>query len=471
MCICRQVKTEPSCGFTETPYESLMASVKRYCDEYMDEHRGESVRHYAALKECTVFKRSTLVHLLFSFSREVDLFGPLGFRRALQDLVSGAGGACLLTVAPLDFTKENLLALGILALHDHRPSVARDRTWEWMVKGASGSAASSPVAVPGPMSVAPSPVAVPGPLSSGAQGVPPADPRVRGYKAPSLPRPAAERQRSDPPTRSRSRSPSRGRSWEQQPVARAKIAAPKAEGLLLVQSQEIWCTLPPGTDAADCLLNGMVCDVPEWIFYVKDAKDTIQWPHRHDERVSWTVLENSMTQLLLVLAGAMQPCAEALYYASVSVVRMVEERVDLTATLSADLRRAQECAVGVEPVIKAFASIDLYKEEFLSDWILPLTGGGTKPERSKEIVEALEALGGTNNTVWAVYSHLYEAHLQMYAMMPENGVHVRWDRIADTVTLLKQALQQALVEAGKLEEMAKLGASGKPSYARGVRDC
>ncbi len=121
MCICRQVKTEPSCGFTETPYASLMVSVKRYCDEYMAEHRGERVRHYAALKECTDFKRSTLVHLLFSFSREVDLFGPLGFRRALQDLVNGAGGACLLTVAPLDFTKENLLALGILALHDRKP--------------------------------------------------------------------------------------------------------------------------------------------------------------------------------------------------------------------------------------------------------------------------------------------------------------------------------------------------------------
>lgn len=461
------MKSEPSCGFTETPYESLMASVKRYCDEYMAEHRGECVRYYTTSNPCTRFRRSTLVHLLFSFSEKVDLFGPLGFRRALQDLVNGAGGACLLTVAPLDFTDENLLALGILALHDRKPSAARDRTWEWMVKGASGSAASSPVAVPGPMSVTPSPVAVPGPLSS---GVPPTDPRVRGYKAPSLPRPTAERQRSDPPSRSRSRSPSRGRGWEQKPVARAKIAAPKADGLLLVMSQEIWGTVPPGTDAAESLLNEMVCYVPEWIFQVKGAKDLIQWPHRHDEHVSWTVLENSMTQLLLVLAGAMQPCAEALYHASVSVVRMVEEGVDLTATLSADLRRAKECAVGVEPAIKAFTSIDLSREEFLNDWILPLTGGGTKPKESQEIVQALEALGGAN-TLGMVYSRLYEAHLQLHAMMPENGVHVRWDRIAGTVALLKQALQQAVAEACKLQEVAKLAGNGKPSYARGVRDC
>jgi hypothetical protein len=148
-------------------------------------------------------------------------------------------------------------------------------------------------------------------------------------------------------------------------------------------------------------------------------------------------------------------------------VRMLEDRVDLTALLAADLRRAHECALGVGPVIKSFASIDLQKEEFLNDWILPFTGGGTKPEQSKEIQQALEALGETNR-IGTVYSHLHEAHLMLHAMLPENGMHVRWDRIADTVELLRQALWQAVAEAHKLEEVAK---SSRRLHARGERDC
>jgi hypothetical protein len=329
-------------------------------------------------------------------------------------------------------------------------SLSSDSRTPTLIGPVSSSQQPSPVG-PGPNLRLPTPAFAP--------SFAPTDPRLNGFRAGTAPSHA--KTRSSPPPRSRSRSPVRDRqgAWSHEPMSRAEGPAPMAKGLLQSACMGVVQCIPLHDGALDKVMDAMILHFPEWIDMVRSAKKTIQRPRVHDERPDLTVLENSLTYLLLVLADGLLPCALALLHASISVVRMLEAEKDLARPLLEDLRRAHMCATGFAPVIKGFISVDLSQEKSLADWsgMQPFSGGGEKPEWSPEIQRTFDPVPATN-FIKKIYLHMYEAHLLMLAMMPENGVHVRWDRISDIMERVKQELQAAVQEASSLVEA--MGSNG-----------
>lgn len=447
------MKTSPSNGFVSTPLDSL---VERFREFQRTSHELLGTRlHFLHHVLNNTWTRTTAVHVLFTFETPINLFGHKGLIWRLQDIANTNGTTSLISLMQVDFADDNLLAQGILALHDDQRSPSRNAMWADMLqyKIADLSAASSPLCAGSSSPSFSTGAFIPSSPSRVERSLP-SDPRRRGFNAPSLPRPSRSRE----PSRARERSRSVSRppppadplpGWSPMPVPPANEETKPATGLLLSMCTELWGEIAPSTAEAQALrLHAVELPIPRWIFDVDDMKPTIQPPRLHDPMPGLTVVENSLTYFLLTLSSAMLPCAKAVQYASIAVRRMLESSVDTTQLLSADIHRAFQCCCGISAVLKTFSTLDLSKHAFLDGKLGKVHGGGSE-WMVQPMHQAVHRLGPMNH-IRRVYEYLHMAHQHLIAMNPENGLNVRWDRIAAVNERLKDSLVKAGIECQQL---------------------
>lgn len=367
---------------------------------------------------------TALVHCLFMFPREIQLYGDGCFNQNLQRICHEVHLCSTVGVMPLDFRSDNLLALAALASFDDKSSACRDQLWRTLCKGVV-TPDSEPVCetcLPPPAPPCPAiPLMSPLPYQPG--NLLPLEKRARSRT---------------PEPRAREKTP------------RVPGDLPRATGRLLEFVGDLWRAsiedFAPGTQVFLDRFRGVELCVPEWIFNVLEYNAD---PLYKDKRgTAATVFGSSMIRCLKIFAKAIDVCALALFRASRAVLLILRDGLNSLPQLPGYLHEALEACKGVTPVVEAFRRMK-------PDPLFPDIGA--KPDTGDLIMPLLEMPAviltmSEGNRVKNMYRFMFMASTRLEEMCPDDDVYICWDRIARKLGELQQYLYLA---HGECEALVK----------------
>ena len=378
---------------------------------------------------------TALLHILLQFPRKVQMFGAGHLNQRLQEISISVRCSSVMSLMPVDFRADNLLALAVLASFDDKSSSKRDQTWQFMCKGVN----TKPCEFLGAASLP-----VPGPARPTVPMVSP------------LPYQQDDAPRGRTPARverSRSRTPApRPRST---PRAAPEDVFPLAVDRLLESVGDLWRSpymqeFAPGTLAFKDQFRNLELFMPEWIFKVLeyDAK-----PLYTDKRgTAPTIFGTSVIRCLKVFAKAIKVCALALFRASKAVVFLLRDALDPLPQLLEHLHEASEACKGILPVVQAFRHMKPVP------WVDNI---GAKPDTDERIMP-LQTMPmvfqgmSDDNRVKNMYRFMWLASARLEEAYPDDDVYISWDRIARNVGELQQYLFLAHGECESLVKYCRL---------------
>lgn len=375
---------------------------------------------------------TALVHVLFQFPKKVQMYGVGQLNERLQNMAHRVRFCSVMSLMPVDFRSDNLLALAVLASFDGKSSPKRDQLWRVFCKG---------VAKPEPEIQATASLPEPTPRK-------PVVPMISPLPYQAVETPARGRLRTPAP-RSRTVSP---QARSPSPTETVDYRAPAAGGRLLesigdLQRAPAMEDYAPGSQVFEDLFAGqrVLLYIPEWIFNVMDFDADIPFETKKD--LASTIFGSSVIRCLKILAQAMQVCGKMLYRASREIVLILRDALDPLDRLSQHLDQGQQACQGVLPVLDAFrhmkgdpiAKIGTMPESAGRDPILPM----------RPLTFVMASLPD-HNRVKTIYCHMLAAHNRLEEMCPENDVYICWDRISHKAWELHHELLHAQRECHDL---------------------
>ena len=393
---------------------------------------------------------STLFHVVFLMETPQLMFGRNerwgAFNEKLQSLMVRNGFTSLLSIAPVDFRKGNLLAEAVLASLDPHSSPKRDKLFDSLVS----------------CRVVHDDFFQKGPRSAGSCSLP--EPRKTlaltsvDYQI-SQKRSSASEAHDPPPYKSQAVLQASAPPFFPSSASRGAPAYypssaeyPKAAGIFERSIGELWFTpdapdLIPGTPTFDALMDEILLKVPDWIDSILNYE--IVAPHGREPYVAELIRKNSMAFCLKILGEAMLTCAKALFHASKAVMLAIQSGVDTLNSLYDDLDRASQACLGVEPVLEGFCGIKT--PDLNGSGVVPETLPINPEELSiAPVLPALFAGVPEVNQIKKLYKHLFLAYNWLVVMQPDCGFVVCWDRILRQMREVKQAISLARSECHRL---------------------
>ncbi len=392
---------------------------------------------------------TTLLHVLFQFPRPVQMYGAGHLNERLQQISLRIRFSSVMSLMPVDFRSDNLLALAVLASFDDKSSPQRDQLWREYCRGVvrPPQEVRATTSLPEPAPVRPSmPMMSPLPYQQDPKPapMPMMSPQPYQQEEGEVVRTLVQRARSRTPApRSRAVSPVKPRSSTPAPTELVRL--PVAKGLLLTYVSDLWQTevmraIPPGTQRATDLFQSFLLYVPAWVSDVLDYD--VEGSYTDERGQASTIFGSSVIRCLKILAKAMHACGRALYRASKAVAQILRDQVDAMGELAHQMKLAFECCTGIIPVVEAFRHMKAKPE-------LSLDGIGAMPETYGEVfvppasplaMPAVFASATPFNQLKLIYRYMFNAANRMEEMHPETGVFICWDRIARKVGELQQIL-------------------------------
>ena len=397
---------------------------------------------------------TALVHVLMQFPQNIQLFGGVNLYEQLRQIALKVQFCSIMSISPVDFRSDNLLALAVLASFDNKSSLARDHQWRALCKGVAVPKTDVPAvtSLPDPrlMAGASLPRSRAGTPAARGRSMTP-DPRGRS-------RTPADRGRSmTPDPRGRSRTPAaRGRS--RTPDSRARSLSPSHEhfpaaGENLRESiSGLWGLdfmqdVVPGTQKFNDLFQGVVLNRPLWILDVLECEP---FPYLDaDRNAARTVLKASVLQCLKIQAGAMHVCSKMLYQASQKVLLILRDGLDPLDRLFSLLQDALWSLEGFMPVLRSFCHMQDEHNAFRQAGAMPLQKAYT-PDVSLQAFPSVIQRMPDSNLVRIIYCHIFTANIKLAGMCPEPNEYVCWDRIHHNAIELQQSLQEACCQCQAL---------------------
>jgi len=435
-CVPAQVKTDLHKRHAETT--TAISRLEKELREFIQVFPGGGKVTWKTLSADNY--PTALVHVLMQFPQNIQLFGGVNLYEQLRQIALKVQFCSIMSISPVDFRSDNLLALGVLASFDNKSSLARDHQWRALCKG---------VAVP--KTDVPAVTSLPDPrLMSGA----------------SLPRsragtPAARGRSMTPDPRGRSRTPAaRGRS--RTPKSRSgtpprslspsyKDFTPAADGKLLESISGLWDLdimqdIEPGTQKANDFFRCVVLYSPDWIQDILNFQPISY--HDAGANVAKTVLNASVLQCLKIEAAAMHVCGRMLYQASQEMA-LILQGFDPLGRLSFHLNKALQACEGFMPILRSFCHMESEHDAFRRMDAKHLKDGYTPDEPLPTFPELIQRMSNSNR-VKIIYCHIFTAKIRLAGMCPEPSVYVSWDRIHRNAVELRQNLQDACCQCQAL---------------------
>jgi len=389
---------------------------------------------------------AAIIHVLLLFPQKVHLYGCDHLSKQLQQLTLQVGCCSMLSLMPVDFRSDNMLALGVLAMFDSKSSFNRDHFWlnlcksNWQPELKASSSLPEPVVV----KVERGRSLTPAPAEAAARS------RSRTPAARGRSMTPAPRARSKTPVKSmgRSRTPSPSSS-----VATERYGLSSAAGgrLLSEVIESFWKAdfmqdYAPGTREFRALFDEVPFAMPEWIGNVLDYNRDPLFQIYND--MSATVYGSSVIRCLKIVAKAMCVSGKLLYEASCDVVAILRDQQDTLETLSHSLLQSMQACQGVIPVLEAFRHM---KKTTSS---VSLTHIGAKPEREDGDSSASAPYQTTfmplvirrmsdSNPIKQIYRHMHMANVRLEEMGPDDNVYICWERMARKAWELSEYLLDA----------------------------
>lgn len=372
---------------------------------------------------------TALVHVLLQFPAKVRLFGRNNLNERLQNLAIEVQQCSVMSVMPVDFRPDNLLALAVLSSFDDKSSPTRDQLWKTLCKGD----------------------AEPEPEVAGTSSLPPppparAPPSV-SYKMEEIVRGRSSSRAASPAPRARSRTPApRSRAATPAiPDARAQsYYAPAAGGRLLESIAGLWRLntmqdFAPGTQVFKDLFDDVILFVPEWVFNILDYD--MDPPFKVENNLASTIYGSSVIRCLKIMAKAMHVCGKLLYRASHEIVLILRDALDPLERLSQHLHKAIQASQGILPVLEAFRHMKADQSAVGKIGAKPETAG-PGPIVSLRAVPSVIVCMPIENPIKAIYWQMFMASTRLLEMCPDDDVYICWDRIARKVWEMQQHLQE-----------------------------
>ena len=376
--------------------------------------------------QCTVKSAvnypTALVHVLMQFPKRIQLYGAENLNKRLQHIASNIGCCSILSLMPVEFQPDNLLALAVLAMHDGKSSPARDKVWLALRNNAPATIVKATTSLPAP--------------TRGRSETP----RESGPESPSGCKTPRARSRTPAP-RSRAATPSR-------------YYAPPAKGKLLESVASLWRNehtqdFIPGSVRFEDLFADVVLFVPEWVFSILDY--AVEPPFLDEKDLASTIFGSSVIRCLKILAKAMHVCGKLLYRASHEVVLILRDALDPVERLCEHLGKALQACQGIMPVLEAFRHMKASSTPAGQIGGMPETAGPGPTILPRTVPRVIQWLP-EDNPVKFIYGKMLMASIKMSEMRPDDDVYICWDRITRKAWELHQSLTEAHLQARLFQE-------------------
>lgn len=414
-----QAKTNPVKPWeSSSPLEKLLEELPQLDAHYP----GVKFSYRVVVSDPNCKYPTALLHALFQFREKVQMFGAGHLNQRLQDISMRARYSSVMSLMPVDFRPDNLLALAVLASFDDKSSPERDHTWLAFCKGAyePKQEVTATTTLPTP---------------------PP--PR------PSIPMMVISQYEPKPSMRARSRTPPR----TARPTPDIMADLPPATGRLLESVADLWRAswmqdFPPGSKIFKDQFRPLELLEPEWICNVLEYDAD---PLYQDRRgMASMIFGSSVIRCLKIFAKAMQACAASLNRASKAVVCILQDALDPLSQLVQDLFEASEACKGIIPVVEAFRHMKAgpsfhnigAKPDTIPEAIHPIMPIRVMPTVFQSMSE--------DNRIKNMYRFMFMASTRLEETYPDDDVYICWDRIARNLGELQQYLFLAYGECEAL---------------------
>ena len=391
------------------------------------------------------------------FPERVQLFGGVNLYEQLRQISLRVQFCSIMSLAPVDFRSDNMLALAVLASFDNKSSPARDHQWHALCKGVAAPKtdvlAVNSLPDPRLTSLPRSRAGTPAPVARGRSMTPVVrersmTPIARGRSM----TPIARGRSMTPAARGRSRTPvSRSRTPPRSLSPSYKDFTPAAGERLLESISGLWDLdimqdIEPGTQKAKNFFHDIVLYRPPWIMDILEFRSI---PHYETgQPVAKTVLSASVLQCLKIEAGAMHVCGRMLYQASQEVA-LILQGFDPLGRLFSHLNKALQACEGFMPILRSFCHMQSEHDAFGKMGAKLLNDGYTPDVSLQTFPEIIQRMPDYNR-VKLIYCHIFTANIKLAEMCPEPSVYVGWDRIHRNAVELQQSLKEACCQCQAL---------------------